>query len=338
MSYSSSKLLCILTKGLNTHLSVLSVRMTSLDKKAVMGIGTLIIFIATILVAAVAAAVLISTSNVLQQRSLLVGQEARKAITDGIEVVSILTASDPSTETFNQYEIMIRLSPGSDALQMRQFNVQYIGPDFDDGTVLAYDSNGSSAELGIVDTSFSNVYDLDGDGTIDTVQLVIDAFGSNEALRFNLSDAGAADLIDIGEDISAAGTTAVFIELEDQGIYVGEDYYGVVSISGATNTDDELDAAVDVTVDDFVQTSDCSFAALPYEGYYCYDVINGNTDFVLSSGERFKILYQVKAGNELTVGEDFGFIFTTDKGRLSEARARTPDVITTTKTKLWPLG
>ena len=87
------------TKGLNTHLSVLSVRMTSLNKKAVMGIGTLIIFIATILVAAVAAAVLISTSNVLQQRSLLVGQEARKAITDGIEVVSIITASDAATHS-----------------------------------------------------------------------------------------------------------------------------------------------------------------------------------------------------------------------------------------------
>ncbi len=312
--------------------------MTSLDKKAVMGIGTLIIFIATILVAAVAAAVLISTSNVLQQRSLLVGQEARKAITDGIEVVSIMTASDASTEKFNQYEIMIRLSPGSDPLQMRQFILQYIGPSFDDGTVLAYERNQSTAELGAIDTAFSNVFDLDGDGTIDTVQLVVDAFGSNEGLRFNLSDAGGADLINIGKDISAAGTTAVYIELEDRGIYIGEEYYGVVSIDGSTSTDDEIDVGVEVNVSEFVETSQCSFNALPYENYYCYEVVNGNTDFVLSSGERFKLLYQVTAGNELTVGEDFGFIFTTDKGRLSEARARTPDVITTTKTKLWPLG
>ncbi|MCA9478563.1 MAG: hypothetical protein KC535_05440 [Nanoarchaeota archaeon] len=313
--------------------------MTSLDKKAVMGIGTLIIFIATILVAAVAAAVLISTSNVLQQRSLLVGQEARKAITDGVEVVSILAASDAASETFNQYEIMIRLSPGSDPLQMRHFNLQYIGPDFDDGTVLTYSDNETSIDPGVVnDAGYSNVYDLDGDGSVDSVILVIDAFGSDEGLQFNLSDAGASDLINLGVDLSNAGTTNVFIDLPDKGIYVGEDYYGVVSVSGTTTTDDQIDAAVTINVSEFVSVDDCSFAALPFQNYYCYEVVNGNDDYVLSSGERYKLLYQVVSENELTVGEDFGFIFTTDKGRLSEARARTPDVITTTKTKLWPLG
>lgn len=327
------------TKGLNTHLPDLGVRMASLDKKAVMGIGTLIIFIATILVAAVAAAVLISTSNVLQQRSLLVGQEARKAITDGIEVVSIVTASDAVTERFNQYEIMVRLSPGSDPLQMRTFNLQYIGPNFDDGTVLAYDANETSVELGALTTAtYINVYDLDGDQVTDELILVQDAFGSNEGLRFNLSDAGVADLIDLGEDLGSATTTAVFIDLEDRGIYVNENFYGVVSVNGTTNTDDEIDVGVTINVSDFAEISQCSFAALPFEEYYCYEVVNGNNDFVLSSGERLKLLYQVTEPNELTVGEDFSFIFTTDKGRLSEARARTPDVITTTKTKLWPLG
>jgi len=313
--------------------------MASFDKKAVMGIGTLIIFIATILVAAVAAAVLISTSNVLQQRSLLVGQEARKSITNGIEVVSILTASDAAAETFNRYEIMIRLSPGSDALQMRKFDLQYLGPDFDDGTSLTFSANASSIDPGALTAlAFSNLYDLDGDNIIDSVILVIDAFGSNEALRFNLSADGSSDLINLGEDISSASTTPVFIDLSDKGIYIADEYYGVVSVHGTTNTDDEIDAVVDLVVADFVSNEDCSFDALPFENYYCYEIVNGNSDFVLSSGERFKLLYQVKTPNELTVGEDFGFIFSTDKGRLSEARARTPDVITTTKTKLWPLG
>jgi hypothetical protein len=59
---------------------------------------------------------------------------------------------------------------------------------------------------------------------------------------------------------------------------------------------------------------------------------------VLGSGERFKLYYKVKAAHEISIGEDFMFIFATEKGRLSEARARTPDVIVSTKTKLWPLG
>ncbi|MFP4523864.1 MAG: archaellin/type IV pilin N-terminal domain-containing protein [Candidatus Woesearchaeota archaeon] len=309
------------------------------NKKGIMGIGTLIIFIATILVAAVAAAVLISTSNVLQQRSLLVGQESRKSITDAVDVVSILAASDSSKEEFNNYEILVRLSPGSDPLQMRKFNMQYIAPNFDKAADLLYDDNETVVELGSAIDTTTNVttYDMDGDGQDDWVTLVQNVSGDNEGLSFYLTDLERwSDNISLGRDLSDASTSDVTLKTGQVPITVGEDYYGYVTVKGSTGTDDTIDAGVNVTVEELPE--ECNFELLPPEEYYCYQVMNGNDDYVLGSGERFKLYFKTKEENAVSIGEDIMFIFTTEKGRISEARARTPDVITSTKTKLWPLG
>jgi flagellin FlaB len=303
-----------------------------------MGIDTLIIFIAGILVAAVAAAVLISTSNVLQQRSLLVGQEARKAITDAIEVVSILAASDSTTETFNNYEILVRLSPGSDPLQMRKFNLQYISLTYDQAAVLLYKDNETTVQLGAINaTANTSVYDIDFDGTTDTARLVLNAFDTSEGIQFWLSDYDVwTDTINLGVDLAAATAVNVTVRLDETAITIDEDYYGYVSISGQSDLNNALVAGMNVTVSEM--PASCEFDLLPPDIYYCYKIMNGNTDYVLASGERFKLLYKVDSANAVSIGEDFMFIFTTEKGRLSEARARTPDVVVSTKTKLWPLG
>ena len=308
-------------------------------KKGIMGIGTLIIFIATILVAAVAAAVLISTSNVLQQRSLLVGQEARKTITNAVEVVSILAASDSSSETFNDYEILVRLSPGSDPLQMRKFNLQYIASNFDQAAVLQYDDNETTFQVDEDVTEGNNytIYDLDKDGINDYFRLVINGSGNDEGLEFHLSSLDVwSDVVSIGKDLEAAGTTNVTISMDEQPIVYDEDHYGYVIINGITDTDNTIINTTNFTISSEPDT--CSFDLLQPETNYCYVVMNGNDDYVLGSGERFKIYYKLKQGHEPTIGEDFMFIFTTEKGRISESRARTPDVIISTKTKLWPLG
>lgn len=303
-----------------------------------MGIGTLIIFIATILVAAVAAAVIISTSNVLQQRSLLVGQEARKAITNSIEVISILSASDTSTETFNDFEILVRLSPGSDPLQMRKFSIEYISLNFDEGATLQYSSNESVVQLGqIANGTNTTVYDLDGDGTTDVATLIIDAYGSNEGVRFYLSnEENWSDIVDVGANLVNATSTNVTLDLAETAITYNESVYGYITIDGQTDTDDVIVADVNVTVSSMPAT--CRFDYLQPESRYCFEVVNGNSDYVLNSGERFRLLYRLKTPNEISIGQDFQFIFTSEKGRLSEARARTPDVVVSSKSKLWPLG
>ena len=56
---------------------------------AAIGIGTLILFIAMILVAGMAASVLIETMNSLEQAALKSGQETLKDISSGLKVTHI---------------------------------------------------------------------------------------------------------------------------------------------------------------------------------------------------------------------------------------------------------
>jgi archaeal flagellin FlaB len=92
------------------------------NTKGAQGIGTLIIFIAMILVAAVAAGVLIQTASSLQSKSLDVGRQSQEKITTDIEVVQVY-ATDTSDGTINGTGIdtvtmVVRLGSGSAPIKL----------------------------------------------------------------------------------------------------------------------------------------------------------------------------------------------------------------------------
>jgi archaeal flagellin FlaB len=104
--------------GLIGPLLIIKGDLMKMKNKGSMGVGTLIIFIAVILVAAVAAAVLISTAGSLQQRALVTGGQTEQAVATGAEAVSV-TASNASVDhEVESFEMIIRLQAGSEALNL----------------------------------------------------------------------------------------------------------------------------------------------------------------------------------------------------------------------------
>ncbi len=97
------------------------------NKKAAEGIGTLIIFIALILVAAVAAGVLIQTASSLQSKSLDVGRQSQEKITTDIEIVQVFVAdtSDGNiTDTTDNVTMVVRLGSGSSPVKLADLLVR----------------------------------------------------------------------------------------------------------------------------------------------------------------------------------------------------------------------
>ena len=65
-----------------------------LDNRGQVGIGTLIVFIAMVLVAAIAAGVLVNTADMLQESAEQTGEDSQAQVSDRIQVIDVYGSSD----------------------------------------------------------------------------------------------------------------------------------------------------------------------------------------------------------------------------------------------------
>lgn len=110
-----------------------------LGNKGIMGIGTLIIFIAIIIVSAIAAAVFIGSGASMEQRAMATEKGTEQEVTTGILVVSVVGLDARTDQEIEELEVLMRLKAGSDPIN---FNTTVFTIDTQESTqILTYAGN-----------------------------------------------------------------------------------------------------------------------------------------------------------------------------------------------------
>ena len=130
------------------------------EERGQVGIGTLIVFIAMVLVAAIAAGVLVNTAGFLQATAEDAGQESVDKVTNRVEVVNqhgVVGGND----TVKKLNLTVRLAAGSSAVDMNRTSVKYLSDEEvttltnnSDGTYENHEFNLTSVEETDQDDSF----------------------------------------------------------------------------------------------------------------------------------------------------------------------------------------
>ncbi|CAB50399.1 flagellin [Pyrococcus abyssi] len=97
-----------------------------MHRKGAIGIGTLIVFIAMVLVAAVAAGVIIGTAGYLQQKAQATGMQTTQEVSSGIKIINIygyVNSSVPSNGTITKMAIFVSPNAGSGGISLSNVKI-----------------------------------------------------------------------------------------------------------------------------------------------------------------------------------------------------------------------
>jgi flagellin FlaB len=128
------------------------------SERGQVGIGTLIVFIAMVLVAAIAAGVLINTAGNLQSQASDTGSETQEAVANQIEVIHATGDVTASSEIDN-LDLVVKKSSGANVIDLTAVTIHYTSSDDDTTFVHSTVGGGSTFQTS----------DLTGSGSSDAL-------------------------------------------------------------------------------------------------------------------------------------------------------------------------
>jgi flagellin FlaA/flagellin FlaB len=166
------------------------------DERGQVGIGTLIVFIAMVLVAAIAAGVLINTAGFLQSKGEATGEEASAQVSNRISVVSA-SGNVTDDEKVDYVNLTVRQAAGADNINLSKSTIQWIGPDT--AATLVHDEAGT--DVTNLDGNEFNTTEVKGQEPVlvnqsDRIEIVIepsefkdnsDNLGSGEEVQLTIT-------------------------------------------------------------------------------------------------------------------------------------------------------
>jgi len=193
----------------------------SLDEedRGQVGIGTLIVFIAMVLVAAIAAGVLINTAGFLQTQAENTGEESTEQVSNNINVLSSVGEVASDNSTLDEVRLAVAPAAGSEALNLEEVTIQYVS-DSDFANLVHTDAEDAAASDTIFNTSAITAEDrtdnvmTDSSDRYEIVVYLNDSLdgSGNSGVNTTGNNAGIGQLTE-GEEAQMTITTAAGAQL-----------------------------------------------------------------------------------------------------------------------------
>ena len=200
---------------------------TNREDRGQVGIGTLIVFIAMVLVAAIAAGVLINTAGFLQTQAEATGEESTDLVSERIDVTSEvgIVGSEANGE-LSEIRLSVSGAPGADQIDLSETTIQAVGP-------------GGQQNLVFTDRTAN-----------DSVTIPLD----NDTIAVPTEVVQGEDTIQVGVSTFSADSPPGELELTDGSdtvtrdiVAADEDSIITIDVSTLDTTNNDIDASINGT-------------------------------------------------------------------------------------------